>query len=129
MASILVVDDTPAIRGLVARMLTSAGHSVTQATNGKEALRTFQGDEFELVVTDIVMPEMEGLELIRAIRKVNPHVKIIGMSGGGRGTSSDYLTMARSFGAVATLQKPFDPKDLLSAVESALGDTPADESR
>jgi redox-sensitive bicupin YhaK (pirin superfamily)/CheY-like chemotaxis protein len=127
MASILVVDDTPALRGLVARVLASAGHSVTQASNGKEALRALQSADFDLVVTDIVMPEMEGLELIRAIRKADPDMKIIGMSGGGRGTPSDYLMLAQNFGAVATLEKPFDSDDLLKAVQSALGIPPVDK--
>ena len=125
MASILVVDDTPAIRGLVSRLLASAGHTVTQAANGKEALRAVKFADFDLVVTDIVMPEMEGLELIRSVHKIDPGMKIIGMSGGGRGMPADYLTLAKNFGASATLEKPFGNEDFLNTVHAVLGEPPS----
>jgi DNA-binding NtrC family response regulator len=126
MAAILVVDDTPAVRGLVARLLSNAGHAVTQAANGKEALRAVNFSEFDLVVTDIVMPEMEGLELIRSLHDIDPKLKIIGMSGGGRGTAEDYLTLAKTFGAKATLQKPFDNDEFLNTVSAVLGNSKPD---
>ena len=100
--------------------LAKAGHQVTSAADGKAALRLLGEGQVDLVITDIVMPEMDGLELIRSIRKASPATKIIGMSGGGRGTPSDYLAIAQSFGAALTLAKPFSLEDLIAAVDSVL---------
>lgn len=120
MASILLVDDNEQLRKMIKRSLTQAGHEVVSATDGRSALAILLKLEFDLVLTDIVMPDMEGLELIRSIRKMNSTTKIVAMSGGGRGTADDYLTFAKTFGAAATLEKPFDIDTLKKTVESVI---------
>ena len=120
MAAILLVDDNDQLRATIERALKAAGHDVLSAMNGRSALSILPKVKYDLVVTDIVMPDIEGLELIRSIRKVDPTAKIIAMSGGGRGPADDYLTMARNFGAAQTLEKPFTMETLTKTVESVL---------
>jgi two-component system response regulator (stage 0 sporulation protein F) len=119
-ASILLVDDNDQLRSMIERGLKRAGHEVLPAVNGRSALAILPKVKFDLILTDIVMPDMEGLELIRSIRKMNSAAKIIAMSGGGRGTADDYLTMAKNFGAAATLEKPFDLDTLTRTVAEVL---------
>jgi DNA-binding response OmpR family regulator len=116
MPTLLLVEDNPDIRRLVDRALKGAGYDVTSTPDGKAALRLLETTTFDIVLTDIVMPEMDGLELIRAVRKSNKATRIIGMSGGGRGSSENYLTLAENFGAESTLQKPFTIEELLAKV-------------
>ncbi len=125
MARILVVDDDVAVREMVRRMLERAGHSVIDAANGAEALTLCRLTRPELVVTNIVMPEKEGLELIRELRAEQPDLPVIAMSGGGQAARGAYLDMARAFGAIGTLTKPFDRTTLLRAVEHALVPRPS----
>ena len=121
MASILLVDDSPEIRRTIERLLTSAGHTVAVAADGAAGLRALETAAFDLVLTDIVMPDMEGLEMIRRIRKTHPSLPIIAMSGGGRGTANDYLGFASNFGAAKTLEKPFAFDVLSAAIDEVLG--------
>ena len=107
MATILLVDDNDELRKMLERGLTRAGHTVVTAANGSHGLTALDGGTFDLVLTDIVMPDMEGLQFIRSMRKANPTIPVIAMSGGGRGTADDYLEMASRFGAAKTLEKPF----------------------
>jgi len=120
MANILLVDDEVAILSLMEGLLRLEDHSVTRAENGREALLKMKGTEFDLIVTDLVMPEKEGLETIMEIRKENPSVKVIAMSGGGFVNASEYLALASAFGVSATLMKPFSKDELLRAVATAL---------
>src|SRR3954467_7323786 len=106
---------------MIERALLKGGHQVVTANNGKSALALLATGHFDLVVTDIVMPDMEGLELTRSIRKTKMSIKIIAMSGGGRGSAGDYLTLAKTFGAAATLEKPFDIETLTNTVNDVLG--------
>jgi len=120
MATILVVDDDDKIRKLLKRALEKAGHRVLEASNGKMALSIHIKDNPELVITDIVMPEKEGLETIAELKERDPVVKIIAMSGGGRGKSGGYLQMAEMFGADGTLEKPFLTGELVTKVADIL---------
>lgn len=120
MASILLVDDTPELRKTIERLLTGAGHAVTSAENGAAALRELDRATFDVIVTDIVMPDMEGLELIRKVRKTHASLPIIAMSGGGRGSTEDYLALAANFGAAKTLEKPFALEALKAAIDEVL---------
>jgi two-component system chemotaxis response regulator CheY len=120
-ASILVVDDTPAILMVVQGFLEPEGYRITTVRNGKAALRELEAGAFDLVLTDILMPDMEGLELIRRIKKNFPTLPVIAMSGGGQYMEGDRtLGMARSLGAHAILSKPFKGEALLKCISAAL---------
>jgi YesN/AraC family two-component response regulator len=93
-------------------------HHVTEARNGTEALRLCAAEPPEVVLTDLIMPEKEGLETIAEIRRQFPELKVIAMSGGGRGQADDYLRIARRLGAVQTLSKPFSTSEMAAAIAS-----------
>lgn len=116
---ILVVDDDPAVRDSIAMVLESAGFMVEQAEQGVTALRLLRAQEPDLIITDILMPQKEGIETIREIRAVLPHTPIIAISGGTDG-GADYLKMALSFGASSVMPKPFDPMAMLELVDRLL---------
>ncbi len=120
MANILLVDDNVGLLKMQSEFLRGAGHKVTTAPDGKEALRLTQDQVFDLVVTDLVMPEKEGIETIIELRRKIPTMKIIAMSGGGRVDAKDYLMLAQKLGAAKTLAKPFSGKELVEAVASVL---------
>ncbi|MCE3223174.1 MAG: Signal transduction response regulator, receiver domain [Nitrospira sp.] len=113
-ASILIIDDDAALREVLRVGLEAAGHTVRDMKNGREGIRAFRKAPCDLVITDIYMPERDGLELIEALRRTHPHVKIMAMSGAS-GTM-DYLNKARLLGAVMVMQKPFVISALLNAV-------------
>ena len=119
MLKILVVDDDEQVRRLASAYLSAAGHEVRQASHGKEALSVLDEWPPDLLLTDIVMPEMEGLQLIRLVRRLHPAVRIIAMSGGAVENAGLYLKTAGRFGADAMLNKPFRLADLLRAVAEA----------
>jgi CheY-like chemotaxis protein len=121
MARILVVDDEPSIRDLVALVLELDKHEVVTASDGNSALAAIENSDFDLVVTDLVMPDREGIETIMTIRKTRPTLKLIAMSGGGFGSAGDYLEMAAAVGADRTLAKPFTNDQLLKTVREVLG--------
>lgn len=120
MAKILLIDDDNSVRDILGKTLTYFGHAVTTACNGREGLELFALISPDLVITDIVMPEKEGLEVLMALRTQRPPVKIIAMSGGGRGNAADYLHIAKCMGASVVLAKPFSHDQLLSAIASLL---------
>ena len=116
--AILVVDDHSIMRDVICEILEDAGHNVRFAADGREALRKLSCAHFDLVVTDIVMPEMDGIELIGELRRRYPETRIIAMSGGGeRFPTKDGLTIARRLGAGASLNKPFVAEQLIEAVD------------
>lgn len=121
---ILVVDDDPAVRDSVAMVLESAGFLVDQAEQGATGMRLFRAHAPDLVITDILMPQKEGIETIREIRAVLPHTPIIAISG-GTDMGADYLKMAQTFGATEVLAKPFDPMVMLELVHRLLMDSGA----
>jgi CheY-like chemotaxis protein len=120
MARILIVDDDDAVRALLGEVLVSFGHVVIAAHDGEEAIRLFPEARADLVITDIVMPEKEGLELMADLRRRQPDVKIIAISGGARIGAGDYLELARHLGARKVLAKPFTQAALMAAVDELL---------
>jgi len=117
----LVIDDEPAMRTVVAAILKEAGYEVAEAADGRQGLAQFSALHPDLVITDIVMPNEEGIGVIRQMRKLQPDLKIIAISGGGRGGKLDFLQIAKEFGAAATLAKPFRKQELLQAIKLATG--------
>lgn len=120
MANILVVDDDPLVIECITDALEHCGHSVYQARNGVEGIAIYKDGGVDLVITDLIMPEEEGLGMIRRLRKLNPDVRIIAISGGGRTGNADFLKMAGKLGAVGTVCKPIRLADLLHAVNTGL---------
>jgi CheY-like chemotaxis protein len=117
MAKVLLVDDVMGIRKSVAQILRTAGHEVTEAENGAVALQRMKDDSYAVVLTDILMPEKDGSEVIAWIKTLGRQPKIIAMSGGGgQATAEQALTMARNM-ADAVLQKPFARQDLLKTID------------
>jgi CheY-like chemotaxis protein len=117
---ILVVDDDAWMRDSTSRILESEGWEAVPANEGKEALAKLAEERFDLVVTDLVMPGMEGIETIARLRKLNPATPVIAVSGGGRTFPGEYLTLATQLGASLALAKPFDRRELIEAVRSVL---------
>jgi YesN/AraC family two-component response regulator len=101
---------------MLKKMLEKAGYEVDLAANGREGLELFVKESADLVITDIIMPDKEGLELILEMKKLSPELKIIAISGGGRISPESYLECARHFGAERVFQKPFRQQELVSAV-------------
>ncbi|MGH2361768.1 MAG: response regulator [bacterium] len=120
MESILLIDDDEALRVALRLALERAGYSVVVARDGREGLQLFRRLPPDLVITDIVMEGQEGIETIQALRREAPGVKIIAMSGGGSRHDCTFLDAARLLGAQQTLDKPFDPPQLLTAVRAVL---------
>lgn len=116
MALILVIDDAFTVRDLVCRMLADAQHSVIEANDGETGLALFQERHPALVITDLIMPKMEGIETIQRLRQAKPDAKIIAMSAKGK----LYLGAAQKLGADAALSKPFQPAELLAVVDRLL---------
>ncbi len=121
MARVLVVDDEEFIRFTLRQMLEKAGHEVIEAVNGQDALDAFQRTTVDLVITDIIMPEKEGIETIVELRRQRPDLKIIAVSGGGRTRTLDYLDIAERLGADSAIAKPLKRKTVMDAVNKALG--------
>jgi DNA-binding response OmpR family regulator len=117
---ILLVDDDALLREALHKTLVRAGYEVEDVSGGTEALRAFRRQPRDLVITDIVMVDGEGLDTIRQLRKLDAHVKIIAMSGGGLGKSNDYLHLADKFGATTVLAKPFSVAEVLAVVAAVL---------
>lgn len=119
MASILVVDDNPEFLNLLALALSRGNHVVTQARNGEDAIRMAHHLAFDLIVSDVVMPERDGIEVLVQLRATNPQLPIIIMSGDSPGHADLYLKIARHLGATTVLKKPFKIEALESAIAAA----------
>lgn len=117
---ILLIDDDRDLRAMLTRALTRFGYGVTEAENGREALARLEAAPVHLVVTDIIMPDMEGIELILKLRRTLPQLPVIAMSAGGRIGPDSYLSLAKRSGAVLTLVKPFGIDEFIAAVKSVL---------
>jgi DNA-binding response OmpR family regulator len=119
---ILLVDDDELLRGALHQILVRAEYDVADASNGKVAVREYRRQRCDVVIMDIVMPDEEGLGTIKELRRVDPNVKIIAISGGGLGKAGDYLGIAQMLGAMRTLAKPFVPEALLTMIAEVLAD-------
>ena len=120
MAKVLVIDDDHLVRRTISRILQTGGYQVALAEDGAKGVAKFRSERPDLVITDIIMPEQEGIETIIQLLRDNPTARIIAVSGGGRLGSMDFLTVANKLGAAATLRKPFEPAELLGCVARAL---------
>lgn len=120
MHRILIIDDEHNILLMLKKMLERAGYEIDLASNGEEGLRLFRNTPSDLVITDIIMPEKEGLETIREMRKMQPKTKIIAMSGGGKISADNYLETAKIFGASRIIEKPFTQQAMVSTVKELL---------
>lgn len=121
MARILLMDDDEQLRRLLQRVLEGAGHVVFAAGDGNAGLALLEAVDPQVVVTDIVMPDREGLETIGELRKRRPDLPVVAMSGNCDAGSGDYLRIAAALGARRTLGKPFAPQALVDAVAELLG--------
>jgi DNA-binding response OmpR family regulator len=113
---VLVIDDDADLRELISDSLERDGFEVASAANGAQGLAAQRGNPAHIVITDIFMPEKEGVETLVTLRKEFPRTKIIVMSGGGAKTSVDYLSVARELGAAKSFSKPFELQALSAAV-------------
>lgn len=123
MARILIIDDDNLFVKLMVHSLTQRGHDVAFALDGLAGSKAFTASQFDVVVCDIIMPEQEGVETIKAMRSQRPDIGIVAISGGlsiGRDTNLDVLKIAGQFGADVTLKKPFQLSELAAAVDKAL---------
>ena len=118
MATILLIDDEDQVRVLFQMVLGEAGYRVLAAESGQQGLRLLQRQEVDLILVDIFLPDMDGLELIQRLHTTRPTSKIIAISGGS--WEWDYLDTAKSLGAHDTLKKPFSPQELLDTVSFQL---------
>jgi DNA-binding response OmpR family regulator len=121
MPRILIIDDDPRIRAMLKKILTDSGYEIEEAEDGDEGVELFRKNPADLVITDIIMPEKDGISTIIQLKKEYPAVKIIAMSAGGRIEAKLYLESAKALGAKHSLHKGFDKNELLRVVRELLG--------
>jgi len=121
MSRVLLVDDEAPIRRALASVLRGHGHEVRTASNGIEAISSLQDAPADVVVADVNMPDMDGIELLIALQEAAPEVPVVVMSGGGLFDKALLLDSAAALGAVRTLEKPFEPEELLEAIDGVTG--------
>ncbi|MGH7126036.1 MAG: response regulator [Stellaceae bacterium] len=120
MATILVVDDDEPVRDSLRIVLERVNHKVVLAENGDEAVRCYASSRPDIVITDLLLPDKDGIEIVREIRRIDPSARIIAMSGGGETAESRLDALTKEFGALETLSKPFRLAQILAAIERAL---------
>jgi CheY-like chemotaxis protein len=120
MARILLIEDNDAVRARLGAQLRQAGHELREAANGLAALQTFQTQPADLVITDMIMPGMDGIETIEVLRRRFPEVKIIAMAEHGFVSAESCLRIAAQLGAHRTLVKPFPAQHLLDCIQELL---------
>jgi DNA-binding response OmpR family regulator len=117
---ILLIDDDLVVRTAMVQFLADLGYQVVVADDGERGLRLFRSEKPDLVITDIIMPEKEGIQTIVEMRREQPSTKIIAISGGGRIGNADFLKVARSMGANDVIAKPVDPDDFAARIKRCL---------
>jgi DNA-binding NtrC family response regulator len=128
MARILIIDDETQIRSMLRLMLERVGYEVAEAPDGIEGIRKYRENPADLIITDLIMPNKDGIGMIIDLKKEFPKVRIIAMSGGGVNRPEGYLDGAKKLGAARTLTKPIDREEMLAAVKETLKDaTTADQ--
>jgi CheY-like chemotaxis protein len=115
-----MVDDNSELRDLLGGALVKMGYVVTSASNGAEAFRAIAKARFDVVITDMLMPERDGIEVIGELRRLQPDARIVAMSGGGRGSRDHYLQTAKGLGAHAVLGKPFSISELTATLDAVM---------
>jgi len=120
MPLILIIDDEPQIRSMLKLMLERDGYEVAEAPDGIEGIRVYRQKPADLVITDLIMPNKDGIGMIIDLKKEFPNVKIIAMSGGGLNKPEGYLKGAKKLGAACTLTKPIDRDEMLRAIKDVL---------
>jgi len=129
MSRILVIDDEPLLRATVVTILTRAGFNVEEASDGKAGIAMFHKNLTDVVITDIFMPNRDGIEVVMELQRSGPHTKIIAMTGGGQRRMMEIASAANLLGADHILHKPFDRESLLAAVNAALETPPPPRSQ
>lgn len=126
MKRILIVDDQQAICTMVRALFADRkDYSFAEAYNGIEAQDLVHKESFDLVITDVIMPDCDGIELVMALRRERPNLKVIVISGGGRVRAEHYLHLAEKLGAARAFEKPLDPAEFRTAVEELLNEPSA----
>jgi len=125
MARILIIDDESQIRSMLRLMLERVGYEIAEAPDGIEGIRQYRENPADLIITDLIMPNKDGIGMIIDLKKEFPKVKIIAMSGGGVNRPEGYLDGAKKLGATRTLTKPIDRDEMLKAVKDTLKGTTA----
>ena len=121
MSTILLIDDSKEIRDSIHDFLEEMEYHVKTASNGVEALKIYKKESIDLVITDLLMPEKDGVETIIELKKINPTVKVIAISGGGQISGEDHLQLLESLNIEHAFFKPIDTQKLLAAIEELLG--------
>ena len=129
MARILIIDDEPQIRSMLTLMLERDGFEVVEAPDGVEGIKVYRQNPADLIITDLIMPNKDGIGMIIELKKEFPDVKIIAMSGGGLNKPDGYLKGAKKLGASCTLTKPIDREEMLRAVRDILKDSVDQENQ
>ena len=125
MERILVIDDEMQIRSMLRLMLERAGFEVLEAADGAEGIEMYRENPTDLIITDLIMPNKDGIGMIIALKKEFPNARIIAMSGGGLNRPEGYLMGAQKLGATRTLTKPIDREEMLRAIRDTLKETSA----
>ena len=124
MARILIIDDEPQIRSMLTLMLEREGYEIVEAADGVAGIKIYRQNPADLIITDLIMPNKDGIGMIIDLKKEFPDVKIIAMSGGGLNKPDGYLKGAKKLGAACTLTKPIDREEMLNAVRETLKESP-----
>lgn len=122
MSGILIIEDDNELREMLKVALQRRNYIIMEAENGKEAISHFKPSVTDLVITDLIMPEEDGLKVVIKLREIKPAVKIIAISGGGKAGPGSYLNLAKALGADAIFSKPFSVHDMISKIKLLLDD-------